>query len=271
MAVKIDKLAVVHEGAELGEDCTIGPYCTIANNVRIGDGTRLRAHAYVDEYTEIGSDCDVFPYVTLGVPAQDLKHIEGEISHTQIGDRTIVREFVSVHGGTQEGSKTTVGSDCALLAHSHVAHNCQVGNHVVLSHSATLGGHVVVDDYANLGGLSAVHQFCHIGRAAMVAGMSRVIQDVLPFTIAEGFPAHMRIVNKVGMERAGYEASAVADVRKSFRILFLRELRLEDAVSELREKFADAPHVALMIEAINGSQRGLARPESAMIELNVSE
>ena len=103
--------------------------------------------------------------------------------------------FVSVHAGTEEGTETRVGSDCALLAHSHVAHNCQVGNHVVLSHSATLAGYVICDDYANLGGLSAVHQSCHVGRAAMVAGMSRVIQDVLPFTIAEGFPAHMRIVN----------------------------------------------------------------------------
>jgi len=198
MAVNIDKRAVVHKNAELGENCNIGPYCTIADNVRIGDGTRLRAHAYVDEHTSIGSDCDVFPYV---------------------------REFVSVHAGTEEGTETRVGSDCALLAHSHVAHNCQVGNHVVLSHSATLAGYVICDDYANLGGLSAVHQSCHVGRAAMVAGMSRVIQDVLPFTIAEGFPAHMRIVNKIGMERAGYSAEAIADVRKSFRILFFTPMR----------------------------------------------
>ena len=269
MAVEIDKLAVVHKGAQLGENCHIGPYCAIADNVEIGDGTTLRAHAYVDAHTRIGAGCEVFPYVTLGVPAQDLKHVEGEVSYTTIGDRTIVREFVSIHAGTEEGSQTTVGNDCALLAHSHVAHNCKVGNNVVLSHSATLGGHVVVDDYANLGGLSAVHQFCHIGRAAMVAGMSRVIQDVLPFTIAEGFPAHMRIVNKVGMERAGYSSSAIADVRKTFRILFLRELRLETAVEELHTTFGDAAHVQLMVQAINGSQRGLARPESAMIELNV--
>ncbi len=271
MAVEIDKRAVVHKNAELGENCNIGPYCTIADNARIGDGTRLRAHAYVDEYTTIGSDCDVFPYVTLGVPAQDLKRIEGKVSYTTIGDRTIVREFVSVHAGTEEGTETRVGSDCALLAHSHVAHNCQVGDHVVLSHSATLAGYVVCDDYANLGGLSAVHQSCHVGRAAMVAGMSRVIQDVLPFTIAEGFPAHMRIVNKIGMERAGYSADAIADVRKSFRILFLRELRLEEAVAELNEKYPNSPHVAIMIEAINASQRGLARPESAMIDLNVGD
>ena len=239
--------------------------------MQIGDGTVLRAHAYVDEHTQIGSECEVFPYVTLGVPAQDLKHVEGEISYTSIGDRTLIREFVSIHAGTEAGTHTRVGSDCALLAHSHVAHNCTVGDHVVLSHSATLGGHVVVDDYANLGGLSAVHQFCHIGRAAMVAGMCRCIQDVLPFTIAEGFPAHMRIVNKVGMERAGYDAAAIADVRKAFRILFLRELRLEAAVAELRSAFADVPHVQLMIDAINASQRGLARPESAMIDLNVGE
>ncbi len=243
----------------------------VGDNVQIGANTRLRAHVYVDAHTSIGSGCDIFPYVTLGVQSQDLKFVKGSTTYTDIGDRTIIREFVSVHSGTAAESRTAVGSDCALLAHSHVAHNCVVGNHVVLSHSATLGGHVIVGDYANLGGLCAVHQHCHVGRAAMVAGMSRLIQDVLPFVIAEGFPARMRVINKVGMERAGYPTSAVAEVRRAFRILFLRDLRLDAAVAEISREFPDAPHVALMTEAIAASQRGLARPESATFELNTSD
>ena len=268
MNVSIDKLAVVHPSAEIGEHSTIGPYCVIGAGVRIGANTTLRAHVYVEANTRIGSECDIFPYVTLGVQAQDLKYVEGTPTYTTIGDRNIVREFVSIHSGTAEGSTTRVGSDCALLAHSHVAHNCQVGDHVVLSHSATLGGHVRVDDYANLGGLSAVHQNCHIGEAAMVAGMSRCIQDVLPYAIAEGFPARMRIVNKVGMERAGYSKDAIADVRRAFRVLFLRDLRLEAAVAELKREFPAAEHIIRMLDAIAASQRGLARPESAAFELN---
>ena len=164
---------------------------------------------------------------------------------------------------------TAIGNDCALLAQAHVAHNCQVGNHVVMSHSATLAGHVVVGDHANIGGLAAVHQFCQIGPVAMVAGMARVVQDVLPYTIAEGFPAHMRVVNKVGLERAGFSAQKIKEIRKAFRILFTRDLRLEEAVAEVRKEIGESDEIKTMLDAIERSQRGLARPDSATFEMNV--
>ncbi|MFP6808958.1 MAG: acyl-ACP--UDP-N-acetylglucosamine O-acyltransferase [Pseudomonadales bacterium] len=268
--IHVDKLAVVHDSAEIGDNSVIGPFCMVGENTVIGSNTTLRSHVVVESHTLIGEECDIFPFVTLGIQSQDLKHVANTITHTEIGDRNTIREFVSVHSGTEEGSKTRIGNDCALLAHSHVAHNCSVGNHVVMSHSATLGGHVLIGDYANIGGLSAIHQFCHVGKAAMVGGMCRVIQDVLPFTIAEGFPAHMRVINKVGMERAGYNKDEIAEVRKAFRILFMRELRLETGVSEVLAEFPESASIKLMIEAINSSQRGLARPESATFEINVS-
>ena len=158
------------------------------------------------------------------------------------------------------GSVTAIGNDCALLAQAHVAHNCQVGNHVVMSHSATLAGHVVVGDHANIGGLAAVHQFCQIGPVAMVAGMARVVQDVLPYTIAEGFPAHMRVVNKVGLERAGFSAQKIKEIRKAFRILFTRDLRLEEAVAEVRKERSVNPMRSkpcwTPLSARNGDSRG---------------
>jgi UDP-N-acetylglucosamine acyltransferase len=269
--IHIDPQAVVHETAELGENCSIGPFCTIGAHVKIGANSRLRSHVVVEAHTSIGTDSDIFPFVTIGIQSQDTKYVPDTVTYTNIGDRNVIREFVSIHSGTENGSATTVGNDCNLLAHSHVAHNCTVGNHVVMSHAATLGGHVVIGDHANIGGLSAIHQFCHIGLASMVGGMSRVIQDVLPFTIAEGFPAHMRVINKVGMERAGFDASDVTEVRKAFRILFMREMRLEEAVKQAKEEFPNSSNVQLMIDAIAGSQRGLARPDSAMFEINVSE
>lgn len=268
--IQVDKHAVVHESAEIAENCLIGPFCTVGANAKIGANSRLRSHVVVESNTTIGADCDIFPFVTLGIQSQDMKYVAETLTHTEIGDRNVIREFVSIHSGTEEGSKTLIGNDCALLAHSHVAHNCTVGNHVVMSHSATLGGHVIIGDHANIGGLSAIHQFCHIGKASMVGGMSRVIQDVLPFTIAEGFPAHMRVINKVGMERAGYSKKEIAEVRKAFRMLFMRELRLETAVSEVESEFPGSVNINLMIESINSSQRGLARPESATFEINVS-
>lgn len=269
--INVDKHAVVHKDAKVGDNCVIGPFCTVGPNVVIGANTVLRSHVVVEGHTVIGEDCDVFPFVTIGVQSQDQKYIPGTVTYTRVGARNTIREFVSIHSATEEGTTTTVGDDCALLAQSHVGHNCTVGNHVVMSHAATLAGHVVIGDYANIGGLAAIHQFCHVGRAAMVAGLCRVIQDVLPFTIAEGFPAQMRVINKVGMERAGYSGDDITEVRKAFRILFMREMRLETAVQQVKEEFPHSANVKLMLDAIDSSQRGLARPDSAMFEINVSE
>lgn len=268
--IQIDKHAVVDESANIGDNCVIGPFCTVGPNTTIGANTRLRSHVVVEPHTSIGKDCDIFPFVTIGIQSQDTKYVPDTVTFTTLGDRNVIREFVSIHSGTEEGSHTTIGDDCNLLAQAHVAHNCSVGNHVVMSHSATLAGHVIIGDHANIGGLAAIHQFCHVGRAGMVGGMSRVIQDVLPFTIAEGFPAHMRVINKVGMERAGYSADEISEVRKAFRILFMRELRLETAVAEVRKEFPNSANIDLLLEAIDSSQRGLARPESATFEINVS-
>ena len=269
--IQIDKLAVVHPDAEIGDQCVIGPFCTVAADTKVGAHTRLRSHVVVEPHTIIGEHCDVFPYVTLGMQSQDQKYIPGTVAHTRIGDRNVIRECVSIHSGTEEGTTTAIGNDCALLGHAHVAHNCTVGNNVIVSHGAVLAGHVTIGDYANIGGLSAIHQFCHVGKAAMIAGMCRAIQDVLPFTIAEGFPAHMRVINKVGMERAGYTNLDISEVRKAFRILFMREMRLEDAVQMIKKEFPNSANIQLMIEAVNSSQRGLARPESATFEINVAD
>ena len=140
-----------------------------------------------------------------------------------------------------------------------------------MSHGATLGGHVLIGDHANIGGLSAIHQFCHVGKAAMIAGMAKASQDVLPFTIADGHPAHMRVINKVGMERAGYSSDEISEVRKAFRILFMREMRLEAAVQEVRDEFPDSANIQLMLDADDSSQRGLARPETATFEINMAD
>ncbi len=265
----ISPLSVVHPGAKIGPDCVIGPFCTIGEHVEIGARTCLKSHVVIDGYTTIGEDCVVYPFVSLGIDSQDQKHLKDSVTYTRIGDRNTLREFVSVHGGTEAGSVTEIGNDCALLTQAHVGHNSRVGNHVVMSHSATLAGHVVVGDHANIGGLAAVHQFCQIGPVAMIAGMARVVQDVLPYTIAEGFPAHMRVVNKVGLERAGFSKQKIAEIRKAFRILFTRDLRLEEAVAEVRKEIGESDEINIMLDAIARSQRGLARPDSATFEMNV--
>ena len=173
--IEIDKLAVVHKDAIIGENCKIGPFCTVAENTKIGANTTLRSHVVVEPHTSLGEDCDVFPFVTLGMQSQDQKYIPETVTYTVIGSRSVIREFASVHSGTEEHSTTSLGDDSSLLAHSHIGHNCTVGNNVIISHGAVLAGHVIVGDHANIGGLSAIHQFCHVGKAAMIAGMARTI------------------------------------------------------------------------------------------------
>ena len=271
MATQISKAAIVHPSAEIGPGCHIGPYCTVGKNVSIGANTTLLSHVVVNGHTRIGADCKIYSFVSLGVQSQDLKYRPGSVTYTEIGDRNIIREYVSVHSGTEEGSRTKIGSDCALLAQAHIAHNCTVGNHVVLSHAATLGGHVTVGNYANLGGLCAVHQMCNIGEAAMVAGMARLVQDALAFTIAEGFPARMRVVNRIGMERAGFNKEAIRNVREAFKMLFLRDLRLEEAVETVRKRLGHHDYITRMLAGVEESQKGLARPDVEAFEQNVGE
>ena len=268
--IHVDKLAVVDPTAEVGDNCVIGPFCTVGPHTRIGPNTHLRSHVVVEPHTTVGSDCDIYPFVTLGMQSQDLKYVKGMVTYTEIGDRNMIREFVSIHSGTAEGTKTSIGNDCTLLTHAHVGHNCIVGNNVIISHGGTAAGHVLIGDHANIGGLAAIHQFCHVGKAALVAGMARVIQDVLPFTIAEGHPAHMRVINRIGMERAGYTAEEISEVRQAFRILFMREIRLEEAVTEVSETLPDSKNVEVMLDAVSASQRGLARPETATFEINMA-
>jgi len=262
MSTEIHPSAVIHADAAIGDDCQIGPYCCIGPHVEIGKGTRLHSHVVIDGWTRIGAFCKIFPFASLGVQSQDLKFREGSVTYTRVGDHTIIREHVTVHSGTEDGTTTAVGSHCALLALSHVGHNCSVGDHVILSHGATLGGHAIIEDYCNIGGLSAVHQFCRVGENAMVAGMARLVQDVLPFTIAEGAPAVMRSVNRIGMSRRGISPEDIHTVHRAYRMMLQKGTRLEEAIERVGSEFPDHPLVRRLTDFISLSTRGLARPPS---------
>src|ERR1700693_1045929 len=178
----IHPTAIVDVQARIADSAEIGPYCIIGGHVHVGARTRLMAHVYVEGVTMIGEDNVFYPYSTVGVASQDLKY-KGEISETRIGSRNKIREFVTIHRGTQGGGMITlIGDDNLLMAYVHFAHDAQVGNGTVLGHGATLGGHVTVGDYANVGAFSGVHQFCRVGRNAIVGGYSVITQDVLPFS-----------------------------------------------------------------------------------------
>ncbi|MFL6228777.1 MAG: acyl-ACP--UDP-N-acetylglucosamine O-acyltransferase, partial [Pyrinomonadaceae bacterium] len=182
----IHPTAIVSPRAELGRDCHVGPYVVIGDEVTLGDGVRVESHCVIEGLTEIGGETHVFPFVSIGLASQDMKY-RGEPARTRVGRRCRLREFVTVHRGTEGGGMlTSIGDDCLVMAQAHVAHDCVVGNGVIMSNAATLGGHVRVEDGANIGAYSGVHQFCRVGREAYVGGYSVIANDALPFALTVG-------------------------------------------------------------------------------------
>lgn len=204
--VEIHPTAVIDSAAKIGKNVKIGPYCCIGANVEIGDGVELKAHVVIDGQTSIGADSKFFPFASIGLPPQDLKY-SGEKSTLTIGERNIIREYVTMNPGTEGGGlETRVGDDNLFMVGAHVAHDCIVGNNVIMANNATLAGHVMVDDYAIIGGLAAVHQFCRIGRHAMIGGMSGVENDIIPYASVLGGRAWLSGLNLVGLKRRGVSA-----------------------------------------------------------------
>jgi len=226
-------LAIVHPGAIAGRGSEIGPFCIVGEHVRIGERTRLLAHVVVNGHTTIGDDCTIHPFTSIGAPSQDRK-AEGEVSYTTIGNRTVIREYVSVHRATGKEETTSVGDDCLLLAYVHIAHNCRIGNAVTMSNLAQLSGHVIVEDYATIGGAVGVHQFVRIGRNSMIGGMSRIGRDCPPYFLIEGNPAKVWGINAVGLRRAGFDGKTTTELKEAYKLIYRSEMNMSQALEAVR-------------------------------------
>jgi len=254
----IHPTAIVHPDAKLGANCTVGPYCIIGEHVELGEECKLHPHVVIEGHTKLGKANEVFPFACLGLKTQDLKWTGG-VTRVEIGDHNTFREGVTVHSATDDGGVTRIGDRNNFLAYVHVAHDCTVGNHVVMSNVATLAGHVTVGDFAIIGGLTAVHQFCRVGRLAMVGGCSRVLQDIPPFTLAEGSPAAPRTVNKVGMERNGVSEEAQIALRQAYKILHRAGLTVSNALERIEKELPPLREVQQFTDFVRSSERGVAR------------
>ena len=255
----IHATAIVHPGAKIATGVEIGPYAVIGEHVCLGEGTTVGPHAVIEGWTDIGRDNRIFQFASVGAAPQDLK-FHGEKSFLRIGDRNMVREFVTLHRGTESGGGVTViGSDNLFMAYSHVAHDCVVGNRVILANGATLAGHVQVDDFAILGGLSAVHQFTRVGAHVMVSGGSMVAQDIPPYTIAQGDRAKTVGLNLVGLKRRGFSEQALRSIKQAYKIIFRSGLRQEEALQKIAAEVVSGPELEVFVEFIKNSQRGVAR------------
>ncbi len=250
--------AVVSPSARIGKNVTIGPYCVIGDEVEIGDGSNIGPHAVIAKWTTIGKDCRIFQFASVGEIPQDLK-FKGERSYTFIGDRTVVREGATIHRATGEGNETRVGSDCLLMAYIHVAHNCVLGNHVIMSNLASCAGHATVEDRVVIGGMAGVHQFVKIGRNAMVGGMSKLVQDVVPYTTVDGHPARAVGLNNVGISRAGVPLESRRLIKKAYKILYRSGLSLAEAIAVIEQEVDSCEEIEHFLRFLRNAERGICR------------
>lgn len=256
---KVHPTAIIRGEVELAEGVEVGPYSIIEGRVIIGRGTKVGARVSIRGKVSIGSDCKIYDGAIIGEEPQHLKYA-GEESEVIIGNRVIIREYVTIHRGTAiDKMKTVVEDDVMLMAYAHVAHDCIVGRGVIMANCATLGGHVEVGEYAFIGGLSAVHQWARVGAYAMVGGLSGVSMDIPPYTMASGQHAHLYGINTVGLERRGFSKDVIAVLKKAYRILFRSGMLREEAIELLLKEYGHYQEVKKLVEFIKSSRRGIAR------------
>lgn len=251
--------AIVSPNAEIASDCYIGAYCVIGDEVKIGERVRLDSHVVVEGNTSIGDDTHIFPFVSIGLAPQDLKYA-GEPTRVVIGKRNHIREFTTVHRGTEGGGGiTAIGDGNLLMAQAHVAHDCRLGNDIIMANAATLAGHVEIADKANIGAYSGVHQFCRIGFEAFVGGYSVVVKDAMPFATIQGNHAKCYGLNRVGMRRRGYSKDIIEKLNHAFHLLLSAKLNTSQAVEKIKEEITHCAEVDLLTDFIETSKRGVVK------------
>lgn len=255
----IHSTAIIHPGAQLGANLTIGPYSIIGEHVSIGDGTTVGPHVVIDGHTTIGRENRIFQFCSLGEVPQDKKYA-GEPTRLEIGDRNTIREFCTFNLGTaQDVGVTRIGDDNWIMAYVHIAHDCQVGNKTTFANNSQLAGHVHVDDWAILGGFTGVHQFCRVGAHCMTAVGTVVLQDVPPYVMAAGNTASPYGINAEGLKRRGFSADALMALKRAYRTLYKSGLMLEEARTKLGEDVKAHPEIQPILDFLSVSKRGIIR------------
>ncbi|MGO9240506.1 MAG: acyl-ACP--UDP-N-acetylglucosamine O-acyltransferase [Bryobacteraceae bacterium] len=256
----IHPTAIVDPAARIHPDAEIGPYCIVGAEVEIGARTRLMANLYLEGPAWIGEDNLFYPYATVGVASQDMKY-RGERAETRIGNRNRIREFVSIHRGTQGGGLVTrIGDDNLIMAYAHIAHDADIGSHCILGNAVTMAGHVTIGDWAIVEAFTGVHQFCRIGQHAFVGGYSVLTQDVLPYSQTVT-PRESKVFgeNKVGLKRRGFSGDSIERLHKAFRLLTSAGLNTSQALEQIQAETPPCVEVDELIAFIRSAQRGFIK------------
>ncbi len=257
----ISTLAYIHPNAVLGNNVTIDPFAVINEEVTIGDGSHIMSHAVIMNGSIIGQNVSIYPGAVIGAIPQDLKFV-GEQTIVQVGDNSTIRECVTINRGTVEKYKTVVGTNCLLMAYSHVAHDCILGNNVILGNSVQLAGHVIIDDYAILSGMAGAHQFAHIGAHTYIAGHTVIRKDVPPYIKAAREPLSYMGVNIVGLQRRGFSKEAINEISNIYHTLFVEKHTTSAAIELIESTFPQNEEKDHIVGFIKSSKTGIIRRPS---------
>jgi len=260
-AAKVHPTATVHKNAVLSKNVEIGPYSVIGPDVKIGEGTKVGAHCVISGWTTVGNDNIISNGVVIGLPPQDVKY-KGEKGEILIGNKNIIREFVTIHLPSA-GGQTTVGNECFIMVHAHIPHNCRIGNQVIIGGYVGLAGFTEVDDQVIIGGLAGIHQFCRIGRLTMIGAQSKVTQDVPPFMLTEGNPSQVRGINSIGLQRRGISQEAISEIKKAFKFIYESGNTIAQAAKEIKKRLRPLPEIEQISAFLEKeSHRGISKKTS---------
>ena len=251
---KIHYTAVISSGAKIANSVEIGPYSVIGPQVEIKENTYIGPHVIIEGKTTIGSNCKLMA-CSIGLPPQDLSYA-GEDTGVNIGDGTVIREYATVHRAVKEGF-TEIGKNCFLMNYVHIGHNVKLGNHVIMANSSLLPGYVEVADFVFISGLSTIHQHCRIGESAMVGAMTGSRLDLPPYFIADGRPAKIRGVNKVGLKRRGIKPDVRIEIERAYKLIYQSELNTTNAIEKIEKELNLYPEIKNIIEFFKTSKRGI--------------
>ena len=252
----IHRTALVDPTADLGSDVSVGPYCVIGPRVTVGERCTIAGHTVIERNTRVAEGVRIGYGTVIGNDPQDLKY-KGEETWVEIGSGTIIREYCTINRGSTATGKTMIGERCFIMTYVHIAHDCVIGNDVIIANSVQMAGHVTVHDRAIISGLVPIHQFVRIGTYAFVGGLSRVNQDVPPYTKAAGNPVHLYGLNSVGLQRAGFSPDVKLALKRAYRLVFNSDLTVSQGVARARVELPDVPEVETFLQFIEASQRGV--------------
>ena len=254
----IHNLSSVNSNSKIAENVTIDPFTMIHHDVEIGEGTWIGSNVTIYPGARIGKNCRIFPGAVISAIPQDLK-FDGEETLAIVGDNTTIRECVTINRGTKDKFKTEVGSNCLIMAYTHLAHDCIIGNHVIIANGVQAAGHVTIQDGARIGGLSAIHQFGLVGRNVMIEGGSMVSKDVPPFIKAGRYPLTYEGVNAVGLRRSGFSNEKITEIQDIYRILFIHNRNLSNALEIVELEMAQTAERDEILSFIRSSERGVLK------------